>query len=80
MNLQMGGSYDCVEKRRFLGIVLFSVCIELMQFIIGLLIGYNYRCVDIDDVILNSLGGIIMLLVFERIIKRVKKRKNKKRG
>lgn len=80
VNLQMGGSYDCIEKRRFLGIVLFSVCIELVQFIIGLLIGYNYRCVDIDDVILNSLGGIIILLVFERIIKRVKKRKSKKQG
>ena len=79
-NLQMGGSYNCIEKRRFLGIVLFSVCIELVQFIIGLLIGYNYRCVDIDDVILNSLGGIIILLVFERIIKRVKKRKSKKQG
>ena len=63
-----------------MGIVLFSVCIELVQFIIGLLIGYNYRCVDIDDVILNSLGGIIILLVFERIIKRVKKRKSKRQG
>lgn len=63
-----------------MGIVLFFVCIELVQFIIGLLIGYNYRCVDIDDVILNSLGGIIILLVFERIIKRVKKRKSKKQG
>ncbi|UKI23157.1 MAG: VanZ family protein [Anaerotruncus sp.] len=56
----------------------FSVCIELVQFIIGLLIGYNYRCVDIDDVILNSLGGIIILLVFERIIKRVKKTQKQK--
>ena len=63
-----------------MGIVLFSVCIELVQFIIGLLIGYNYRCVDIDDVILNSLGGIIILLIFERIIKQVKKRKSQNRN
>ncbi len=62
-------------KMRFLGIVLFSVCIELVQFIIGLLIGYNYRCVDIDDVILNSLGGIIALFIFEVLLKQVKKRK-----
>ncbi len=62
-------------KMRFIGIVLFSACIELVQFIIGLLIGYNYRCVDIDDVILNSLGGIIALLLFEGLLKQVKKRK-----
>lgn len=80
VNLQMGGSYDCIEKRCFLGIVLFSVCIELVQFIIGLLIGYNYRCVDIDDVILNSIGGIIILLIFEGIIKQVKKRKSQSRN
>lgn len=63
-----------------MGIVLFSVCIELVQFIIGLLIGYNYRCVDIDDVILNSIGGIIILLIFEGIIKQVKKRKSQSRN
>lgn len=63
-----------------MGIVLFSVCIELVQFIIGLLIGYNYRCVDIDDVILNSIGGIIILLIFEGIIKQVKKRKSQNRN
>lgn len=67
-------------KMRFLWIVLFSVCIELVQFIIGLLIGYNYRCVDIDDVILNSIGGIIILLIFEGIIKQVKKRKSQSRN
>lgn len=39
--------------------VLFSVAIETAQFLIGLKIGYRYRSVDIDDVILNMMGGII---------------------
>ncbi len=36
---------------RFLYVFLFSVSIEAMQFIVGLIIGCNYRSTDIDDVI-----------------------------
>ena len=56
-------------KMRFLYVFLFSVSIETTQFLIGLLIGYNYRCIDIDDVILNTAGGIIGILLFSLLKK-----------
>ena len=46
----------------FLLPLLFPLVIELLQFIIGLVIGYNYRSVDIDDFILNALGGYLGIL------------------
>ena len=55
-------------KSRLVGITLFSISIETIQFIIGLLIGYNYRCIDIDDVILNVFGGVISCVLFNFII------------
>ena len=39
--------------------VMFSVGIELTQLIIGLSIGTMYRAIDIDDVILNTIGAFI---------------------
>lgn len=45
--------------RVFLVILLCAAGVELTQHIIGLGIGYRYRMVDIDDVILNTLGGMI---------------------
>ncbi len=58
-------------KKRFLGVFLISVGIETVQFIIGMLIGYNYRSVDIDDVILNTVGGLISVLVIDYIFKKL---------
>lgn len=46
----------------FLFPLLFPLVIELLQFIIGFAIGYNYRSVDIDDFILNALGGYLGIL------------------
>lgn len=60
-------------KGRLLGIFLFSAAIEAIQFIIGLIIGYNYRSMDIDDVLLNTLGGIIFYSIFYFAAKKVKK-------
>lgn len=62
-------------RDRLIGIFLFSVAIETIQFIIGLLIGCNYRSIDIDDVILNTLGGIIVAVFFNLIMNRLKKQK-----
>ncbi|MDE5671300.1 MAG: VanZ family protein [Eubacterium sp.] len=56
-------------KMRFLYVFLFSVSIETMQLIIGLIIGCNYRSTDIDDVILNTAGGIIAILLFSLLKK-----------
>lgn len=56
------------ELRKFVKIfgfvILTSVSIELIQFIIGLITRYNYRNIDIDDVILNTIGGIIGYIIF----------------
>lgn len=49
------------KKNRFwrcvLYSLLFSLFIELLQYLIGLQIGYRYRNVDVDDLLLNTLGG-----------------------
>lgn len=39
--------------------IIFTVLIEVLQFLIGQVIGYSYRVVDIDDVLLNTIGIII---------------------
>lgn len=70
--------YYCIKdlKIRLLNIFLVSMSIEIIQFIIGLLIGYNYRCIDIDDVILNVLGGIIACILFNFAMSKFIKRRN----
>lgn len=40
-----------------------SIGIETLQYCISLIIGVTYRITDINDVILNTLGGIIGLLL-----------------
>lgn len=42
-----------------------SLSIESTQFIIGKFINYNYRSFDIDDIILNTLGGILGYLILK---------------
>ncbi|MCD7872498.1 MAG: VanZ family protein [Clostridiales bacterium] len=68
------------QKNRFLAVFLISLSIEAIQFIIGLLIGYNYRSVDIDDVILNTVGGIAAILIFDFAVKKYKGRKSVKKS
>lgn len=53
----------------FLFPLLFPLVIELLQFIIGLAIGYNYRSVDIDDFVLNALGGYLGILFSKLLLK-----------
>ena len=53
----------------FLFPLLFPLVIELLQFIIGFAIGYNYRSVDIDDFILNALGGYLGILFSKLLLK-----------
>lgn len=59
------------KKRIWIALLplLFPIVIESLQFFIGLTIGYNYRSVDIDDFILNTLGaysGILFGKIFLR--------------
>ncbi len=46
-------------KNILLTAVLFSIGIEAAQWLIGLAIGYQYRQIDIDDVLLNIAGACI---------------------
>lgn len=48
-------------------LIIFSITlsIESTQFIIGKFINYNYRSFDIDDIILNTLGGILGYLILK---------------
>ena len=56
-------------NKKFLSVLLwvvaFSLAIELAQFVIGAGIGYRYRNVDIDDLILNTIGGIIGYAIYK---------------
>lgn len=41
-----------------------SLTIELIQAVAGFFLGYNYRSFDVDDLIMNTLGTVIGLLLF----------------
>jgi glycopeptide antibiotics resistance protein len=45
--------------------LLFSVCIELAQFLISRFVGFSYRSTDIDDVLLNLVGFILGYVLFK---------------
>lgn len=45
-----------------------TVFIEITQGLIGFLIGFQYRVVDIDDVILNSLGYVTGMIIVKKLI------------
>lgn len=51
--------------------LLSTVFIEFMQFLIGLMIQFKYRCVDIDDVILNFAGALIGLGIYKIMPKKI---------
>lgn len=53
-------------------ILLIALLIEFLQFFIGVIIGYKYRCVDIDDFILNSIGGILGVFLYNVLPKKLK--------
>ena len=52
---------------KLIALIIFSTSlfIELTQFFIGRVINYNYRSFDIDDIILNTLGGLFGYLILK---------------
>lgn len=46
-------------KKALLIGILCSICIELLQYIISLLLGFSYKITDVDDILLNTLGFVI---------------------
>ena len=53
--------------------ILCSLSIELLQYIISLLLEFNYKVTDVDDILLNTLGFIIGFFLYRlfhwRVIK-----------
>ncbi|NEN80969.1 VanZ family protein, partial [Paenibacillus elgii] len=49
--------------------ILFGLCIELSQLIIGVGIGFFYRSLDVDDIISNTIG-VILGYAFLTLLKR----------
>lgn len=69
--LPFGFFLPCLSKklnyirRVFIGSLIFSMIIESSQFIISLILGYSYKVTDIDDLILNVIGGILGYAIFK---------------
>lgn len=69
-----GFLYPFIKKHRKVTLLsvfrlgaLFSICIEVMQSTISILINYQYRSFDIDDIILNTLGVAFGFLMFKLV-------------
>lgn len=65
----------CFIKSRYIKLreviligIVYGLCIEGIQFAIGLPLGYLYRSIDINDVIFNTIGIILGYILFKRII------------
>ena len=55
-------------KKAMLISFIFSVSIELMQLVIMTITSTNNRCFDVDDIIANTLGGIVGFVVLKLFI------------
>lgn len=51
--------------------LLFSLLVEGFQGISNVLMEINYRSIDIDDIILNTAGGVIGFLFYETFLKKL---------
>lgn len=60
-------------KKILLIIFCITFCIESMQFLIGKIINFNYRCFDVDDMILNTLGGVFGYFMLKKTYPVVRK-------
>lgn len=72
-------AYEKCRKLRCFSILMLSVSlsIEAIQFLLGEIMNYHYRTVDIDDIILNvtgSLIGFIISLLYIKFIRLLEKK------
>ena len=52
----------------FLILLSIGIIVETTQHILNIMVGFHYRSVDIDDVILNTLGGMLGYLLHKFVI------------
>ncbi|MDD4151929.1 MAG: VanZ family protein [Candidatus Gracilibacteria bacterium] len=55
--------YIFIKKSIFVGLIS-SLSIEITQYIISLILGFNYKSADIDDILLNTIGFIFGIILF----------------
>lgn len=60
-------------KRAILIMFCITFCIESAQLIIGKILNFNYRCFDVDDMILNTFGGVLGYLMLKKTYPIVRK-------
>ena len=60
--------------QRLLAALGFPLTIELLQLLVGKIIGLNYRSFDIDDILLNTIGVYVGILCGYMILKPWKER------
>ncbi|MGG1572558.1 VanZ family protein [Fictibacillus sp. NRS-1165] len=66
--------FSNIKKKKVMIVsFLVSLTIETTQLIAGKLIGYNYRAFDIDDLMMNTLGAFIGLIIFKLLFTFLKK-------
>lgn len=73
ISIPFGFIVGVIVKRKpwlYVAPILFPCIIEIMQIVIGLLIRYHYRSFDVDDFLLNSLGGYIGFLVARGVFRK----------
>ena len=63
------------KKTIIVGFIL-SLVIESSQLLVNMLIGYNFRTFDVNDLIFNTIGALIGYLILFGIISLLKKVKN----
>ena len=60
--------YNYLKKSIIIGI-LATVSIELIQLLMSIPIGYQYKIFDIDDIILNTIGFTIGFIIYKLMFK-----------
>lgn len=63
--MPLGFSLYCYFKedkkfvRMLCSVIAITVFVEIWQWVFNAMLQVNYRCVDVDDIILNTIGGIL---------------------
>ncbi len=57
----------------FLSGIIGSATVEGLQLLISLILGFNYRTFDVDDIILNTLGTVVGFCLLQLIMPQLKK-------
>ena len=60
-------------KRAIFIMFCITFCIESAQLIIGKILNFNYRCFDVDDMILNTAGGVLGYIMLKKTYPIVRK-------